>query len=176
MSGYGGKMRNVLDIMSHRRGPFEEGYRLLRSEYRRDPGVSEAWLAGTASRQAAAIAWLSAMRHINAGDMVSARKTCIMVHDLYANGDVLEEDLELFARVLTRYVHLVDITPERHEFLVTVEVTGHPSADEVAAQVTSALLCHFTDIPFGDNEEYDAVDWSVDEMDPEISPSYRERD
>jgi hypothetical protein len=156
---------SVLDIMSgtEYKGNLIGGYKLLRSEYRGQAGQDPE-------------RWLAAIRHVLAGDMVSARKAQIAVHDLYANGDVLDEDIELFAQVLTRYVHLVDITPERHEFLVTVDVTGHPSADEVAAQVTSALLCHFTDIPFGDNEEYDAVDWSVDEMDPEISPSYRERD
>src|SRR5271168_3650719 len=53
-----------------------------------------------------------------------------------------------------------DVTPERHEFLVTVDVTGHPSAEEMTAQVKGALDLHFTGMLFGDNDQYDPVQWS----------------
>jgi hypothetical protein len=34
----------------------------------------------------------------------------VAVHDLFMNGDIMQEDMELFAHVLRRYIHLTEIS------------------------------------------------------------------
>ena len=90
------QMKTVPGIM---RG---EGYKLLRSEYRLD--------ARSHGALDSAADWLVSIELLlNTGSTPHPA-----VHDLYYNGDVLVEDLLLFARVLTRYVHWHEIEKESY--------------------------------------------------------------
>jgi hypothetical protein len=86
---------NVLEIMK-RSG--DAGYRLLRSEYRLDAKSHGAYDS--------AADWLVSIELV----LASGSAPHPAVHDLYNNGDVLDEDLELFASVLRRYLHLTEIS------------------------------------------------------------------
>lgn len=48
-----------------------------------------------------------------------------------------------------------------HTFTVTMNTYGDPPAGLVQDQIEAALEAHFSGIPFGDEEQYDAVSWRV---------------
>lgn len=170
--------RNVLEIMSWSFPGHEKdedggggGYKLLRSEYRADmrPPLESAR------------AYVHAIWQVLAGDFRGAKQTHIAVHDLYLNGDVVEEDLRLFATVLSRYIRLLDPVPAKtaYEFRVTLEVAGDQPdelEDLLAREMDSALAAHFADTLMGENEEYDVTAWYVDKQDPELSVNYDDDD
>ena len=181
-------MSSVLEIMSrsaYRRGSYPVdtgqlpggyaygGYMLLRSEYRRDPDPAKprTWLRAIADvLMADTMAWTLLPATPGTAE--------VPVYSMWHNGDVIREDLELFAVVLRRYLSYGhEVTRiQKTEFLVTLESEGAPPEDELAEQVSAALNAHFNTIPFGDDEQYGVIRWTVDPIDPEISPSYQERE
>lgn len=101
---------DALVIMSCDSGRLDSygGYKLLRSEYREQatsdikPGeAAEEWLH--------AIHMLLTYPGWYPGDEPNPY---IAVHDLYQNGDVLDEDMRLFAVVLRRHLNLVRLHQE----------------------------------------------------------------
>jgi hypothetical protein len=91
---------NALEIMSWRfpNEDMDGGYRLLRSEYRLDAKSHGAYES--------AQDWLVSIELV----LDSGSAPHPAVHDMYNNGDVVDEDMELFAHVLRRYIHLTEIS------------------------------------------------------------------
>lgn len=97
-------MRTILQIMSEPYMP-GYGYSLLRSEYRVQAENDK--FPGQAAEE-----WLHAIHMVLTypGWYPGEESPGIAVHDLYHNGDALNEDFCLFAEVLRRYVHLRGIS------------------------------------------------------------------
>ena len=106
---------NALEIMSWKfpSGDVNGGYRLLRSEYRDDKRESY--------DPSKPYQWLGAIERVllhgtdpswnpRVSDPWHWVSPQVAVYDLFMNGDIMQEDMELFAHVLRRYIHLTEIS------------------------------------------------------------------